>query len=207
MNTRNLGVGVAALTVLLAASGGANAQANSFFQKGTPNAPVIAPYKCKGPVNLVTDVGDENLHTTTAVFGTNPGGGEGKQFDPRPVLSTSVTLRDGQCLDAHLSALLGGPNFYGKSSLALFQVALTGPVGPVHMYGHYETPYGFASPAVALGAEPDVDMLGANFIQHVGTGTHDVPPGTYKVNVYWAGAPGAGGAIGAAFILKLYSSK
>lgn len=198
---------VVSLTALLAVCGGANAQQNSFFQKGAPKAPVIAPYKCKGPVNLVTDVGDENLHTTSAVFGTSPGGGEGKQFDPRPILSTNVTLQNGQCLDAHLSAMMGGPNFYGASSLALFQVTLSGPVPLQHMYGHYETPYGFASPAIALGAEPDVDMLGANFIQHVGTGTHDVPPGNYKVNVWWAGAPGAGGAIGAAFILKLYSSK
>ncbi|HEX4860633.1 MAG TPA: hypothetical protein VFV07_05315 [Rhizomicrobium sp.] len=204
MNMRNLCV--ASLAASLGVCGGANAQEQSFFAKG-PAAPVIAPYTCKGPVNLVVDVADENLHTTTAVFGTTPGGGEGKQFDKTPVLTTKVTLRDGQCLDAHLTAIVGGPNFYGKSSLALFQVALTGPVGPVHMYGHYETPYGISSPAVALGAEPDVDMLGANFIQHVGTGTHDVPPGNYTVKVYWAGAPNAGGAIGAAFVLKLYASK
>lgn len=205
MNMRNLSV--VCLTALLAVCGGANAQENSFFQKGAPIAPVVAPYKCNGPVNLVTDVADENLHTTKAAYITNPGGGgEGGQLDKKPILTTSVTLRDGQCLDAHLSAIVGGP-IYGVSSLALFQVTLTGPVGPVHMYGHYETPYGTSSPAVALGAEPDVDMLGANFIQHVGTGAHDVPPGNYKVNVWWAGSPGGPGAIGAAFVLKLYSSK
>jgi hypothetical protein len=207
MNTQKLCI--VSLTALLTVSvGGANAQQATFFVK-TPggNAPVVAPYTCTAPVNLVVDVADENLHTTSAIFGTSPGGGEGKQFDPNPLLTTSVTLKNGQCLDAHLSALAGGPNFYGASNLALFQVALTGKKGPVHMYGHYETPYGFPSPAVALGAEPDVDMLGANFIQHVGKGVHDVPPGTYKVEVYWAGAPNAGGAIGAAFVLKLYTSK
>jgi len=76
------------------------------------------------------------------------------------------------------------------------------------MVGHFETPYGIPSPAVALEAERDVDMLSANFFQRVGTAPHDVPPGVYNVDVFWAGgppgAPPQHGAIGAAFVLKLY---
>jgi hypothetical protein len=48
-------------------------------------------------------------------------------------------------------------------------------------------------------------MVAANFFQRVGTGPGDVPPGTYIVNVWWAGAGApSGGAAGAAFVLKLY---
>jgi hypothetical protein len=94
------------------------------------------------------------------------------------------------------------------SNLTLFQVTLSRmPNGPPrHVVGHYETPYGIPSPAVALEAERDVDMFAANFFQRVGSGPHEGPPGTYRVDVWWAGAPpGApGGAIGAAFVLKLY---
>jgi hypothetical protein len=64
------------------------------------------------------------------------------------------------------------------------------------------------SPAVAIEAERDVDMLSANFFQKVGGGPHEVPPGTYQVDVWWAGAPPGSavptGAIGMAFVLKLY---
>jgi hypothetical protein len=118
-----------------------------------------------------------------------------------------VTLAKGACLDAHFSAIVGGKPVYGHSALTLFQVTLTrANFGPRHMFGHYETPYGIPSPAVALQAENDVDMFAANFFQRAGTAPHDVPPGTYQVDVWWAGAPpGApGGAIGAAFVLKLY---
>jgi hypothetical protein len=39
----------------------------------------------------------------------------------------------------------------------------------------------------------------------VGTGTGQVPPGSYRVDVWWSGGPvGGGGAIGADFVLKLY---
>jgi hypothetical protein len=58
-----------------------------------------------------------------------------------------------------------------------------------------------------LEAEHDVDMFAANFFQRVGTGPHEVPPGNYNVDVFWAGAPPGvtpSGAIGAAFVLKLY---
>jgi hypothetical protein len=139
-----------------------------------------------------------------------PGGGEGGQFDKTPVLSTKVTLVQGMCLDAHVSAIVGSKQSYGPSALTLFQVALTRPTppfGPRHMVGHYHTPYGIPSPAVALEAEHDVDMFAANFFQRVGTGPHEVPPGNYNVDVFWAGAPPGvtpSGAIGAAFVLKLY---
>ena len=48
-------------------------------------------------------------------------------------------------------------------------------------------------------------MYASNFYQSVGAG--GVPPGTYRVDVWWAGGPAtSGGAIGAAFVLKLYAS-
>jgi hypothetical protein len=85
----------------------------------------------------VIDVGYEGVKTTTAVYGTNPGGGEGGQFDKTPVLSTKVELGENACLNAHLSAIVGSKQTY----------------------------------------------------------------------VWWAGAPpnAPGGAIGAAFVLKLYT--
>lgn len=167
-----------------------------------------APLACRGPVSLVLDTAFEGLKFTPAVYGTNPGGGEGGQFDKTPVLSTRVTLAQGTCLDAHVSAIVGSAQAYGVSNLALFQVTLTrvapAAAPPRHMVGHYETPYGRPSPAVALEAERDVDMYASNFFQRVGTGPHEVPPGTYQVDVWWAGAPNPGGAIGAGFVLKLY---
>ena len=68
----------------------------------------------------------------------------------------------------------------------------------------------FRSPAVALEAERDVDEFAANFFQRIGNdkANGDVPPGVYRVDVWWAGGPvGGGGAIGAAFVLKLYQGK
>src|ERR1700741_1974835 len=56
---------------------------------------------CTGPITQVIDVAYEDLKFTSAVFGTNPGGGEGGQFDKVPVLSTTVTLKKGACLNAH----------------------------------------------------------------------------------------------------------
>ena len=39
----------------------------------------------------------------------------------------------------------------------------------------------------------------------IGSARGYVPPGAYRVDVWWAGGPtAAGGAIGAAFVLKLY---
>jgi hypothetical protein len=180
----------------------------------SPNDP--APYHdrtiqetCRGAITLVQDVGFEGVKTTAHNFINATGGGESKRFDRLPVLSTKVELKEG-CLNAHLSALVGSAQTYGGvSPITLFQVTLTSStyVGapPRHMYGHYETPYGFYGPAVAIEAERDVDMLGANFFQRIGTGPHDIPPGPYYVDVWWAGGPAApGGAIGAAFVLKLY---
>lgn len=52
-------------------------------------------------------------------------------------------------------------------------------------------------------------MLAANFFQTVGFQSPlDVPPGSYRVDVWWSGGPiGGGGAIGGAFVLKLYQSR
>lgn len=186
------------------------AQAKTFLNNDITTDPFV--YNCASTVTNIIDVGDEGQHITTAVFGSGPGGGEGGQFDKTPVLSTKVVLTSGACLDAHLSALVGGPAFYGTSSMAMFQVTLTNLTtggAPVHMFGHYENPYGFPSPAVAIGSEPDVDQMGANFFEHVGTGKHDIAPGTYRVDVWWSGSPvGPGaGATGAAFVLKLYTRR
>jgi hypothetical protein len=168
------------------------------------------PAECRGPIALVTDVGFEGLKTTSANYGTSPGGGEGGRFDKTPILSTRVELREG-CLNAHFSALVGSRQTYGVSAITMFQVTLTPTGGATqHMYGHYETPYGIPSPAVALEAERDVDEFAANFFQRIGKdkANGDVPPGVYRVDVWWAGGPvGGGGAIGAAFVLKLYQGK
>jgi hypothetical protein len=209
--------GLAASVILLgAASAGAQERERRFFEEpkqgaapAKPAGPVIL--ECTGPITKVIDVAYEDVKTTSVVYGSNPGGGEGKQFDQTPVLSTKVTLAKGTCLNAHLSAIVGSGQLYGRSRMALFQVTLTSAtVGPQHMVGHYEHPFGVtpSSPAVAIESERDVDMLAANFFQKVGTGPHEVPPGNYRVDVWWAGAPPGSavptGAIGWAFVLKLY---
>jgi hypothetical protein len=174
-----------------------------------PPAPMPTLLRCKGPISSVFDLAYEGLKTTTAVFGANPGGGEGGQFDKTPVLTTTVGLAKGTCLNAHLSAQVGAKQSYGVSRATMFQVSLTRlPSGPTrHMIGHYELPYGIASPGIWAEPERDVETLSANFFQTVGSGPHDVQPGNYRLDVFWAGAPwfeGPGGAIGAAFVLKLY---
>jgi hypothetical protein len=183
------------------------AQAKGILYQGHYKHDPKIPERCRGPVSLVTDVGFEGVQTTAWNFGAIGGGGEGGRFDPRPVLSTKVELKEG-CLNAHLSALVGSAQTYGTSPITLFQVTLTDPAtgfGPAHMYGHFETPWSFYGPSVAIEAETDVDELGANFFQGVGYGPNDVPPGVYVVDVWWAGGlSGPGGAIGAAFVLKLY---
>lgn len=165
------------------------------------------PEGCRGAVTLVQDIGFEGLRTTAHNWSNPTGGGESFRFDKTPLLSTKVELRDG-CLNAHFSAIVGNGPRYGTSNIAMFQVTLTPALGggaPRHMYGHYETPYGVYGPAVMIEAEGDVDTFGSNFFQRVGTGPHDVPPGIYYVDVWWAGGPATpGGAIGAAFVLKLY---
>jgi hypothetical protein len=167
------------------------------------------PAECRGPVSMITDVGFEGVKTTGFNFSNTTGGGESGRFDKRPVLTTKVRLEEGTCLNAHFSAIVGSRQTYGVASITLFQVTLT-PAGgaPQHMYGHYETPYGIYGPAVAVEAERDVDTFGSNFFQTVGFEKGEVPPGDYEVNVWWSGGPvGGGGAIGAAFVLKLYSAR
>ena len=182
----------------------------------TPGGPIKHPQnvedRCHGGVRLVGDVGVEGRRTTAWNFAAVGGGGESGRFDPVPVLRTSVQLTQG-CLNAHFSAVVGSQITYGAAiaPTALFQVTLQQVVGgivgpPQHLYGHWETPYGVYGPAVAIGAERDVDPIGANFFGRIGPGPDDFPPGLYIVSVWWAGGnPAAGGgATGAAFVLKLY---
>jgi hypothetical protein len=174
--------------------------------KSVPHNPPVQ--RCTGPISRVLDVGLEGVRTTAHNWSNPFGGGESGRFDPTPLLSTGVTLTEGTCLNAHLSGMVGSRQTYGPafSSITMFQVTLTPPGGaPQHMFGHFETPYGIYGPAVALSAEHDVDMYSSNFFQRVGFGPGEVPPGNYRVDVWWAGGPvGGGGAIGADFILKLY---
>jgi hypothetical protein len=163
---------------------------------------------CKGEISGVVDVGFEGLKRTSFNWSNTTGGGESGRYDKTPVLSTTVNLERG-CLDAHFSALVGSKQSYPSASrITMFQVTLTpagGAGGPRHMIGHYENPYGTYGPAVALEPERDVDMFAANFFQGIGRGQEEVPPGTYRVDVWWSGGPvGGGGAIGGAFVLKLY---
>jgi len=195
------------LGVIAAACLPAWAAAQDFKQFFVPDNPpnFAAHTPCKGrQTQQVQDIAFEGVKTTVWNYAVAGGGGEGGRFDKVPVLSTNVTLRSG-CLNAHFSAMVGS-QIYGVSNMTLFQVTLTPPGGgPLHMVGHYETPYGVAAPAVASTAEYDVDMLAANFYAPVGTGTGQFPPGNYRVDVWWSGGPTApGGAIGAAFVLKLY---
>jgi hypothetical protein len=196
-----------ALLAVLAFATSAQAQSDTFFVKedfGRLAVPGVHP-PCKGKVRTVQDMTYEGVKTTGWNFAMAGGGGEGGRFDPVPVLSTKVNLIQG-CLNAHFSALVGS-KLYGVSNMTLFQVTLT-PAGgglPQHMGGHYETPYGIPAPALALSAEYDVDEFAANYYQGIGTGQGQVPPGPYRVDVWWSGGPTApGGAIGAAFTLKLY---
>ena len=212
-------IGTFALIPLLATASGASAQQlePSFYSKprtdgagAEPKVPhPVGVNGCRGPLRQVSDVAFEGVRTTAYNWSVVGGGGEGGRYDPIPVLRTRVTLTQGTCLNAHFSAIVGSRQTYGPgiAALTLFQVTLTPVVGgpPQHMVGHYETPYGVYAPAVAVEAERDVDTFGSNFFQRVGTQPGDVPPGTYRVDVWWAGGPiGGGGAIGAAFVLKLY---
>jgi hypothetical protein len=212
---------VIGLAALLGAASGANAQdpETRFFGSKTPqeiaaeSARVAHPagvLTCRGAVRQVADVAFEGFLFTPFNFNPANGGGEGRCFDPTPVLSTTVTLTTAStCLNAHFSAILGSQQTYGTTlaPLGVFQVTLT-PVGgvPQHMIGHFETPYGLACPAIGVEAETDVDTFGSNFFIRVGSQPGDVPPGVYRVDVWWAGAPpfGTGGAFAGAFVLKLY---
>lgn len=200
------------ILVLFSVSTVASAQEGGFIARPKPDAKAAPKgffshkgvQNCRGAIARVQDVGDETWKTTAANFNVPAGGGEGGRFDKTPVLSTKVSLQAG-CIDAHFSAIVGG-RIYGSAPTTVFQVTLT-PAGgaPRHMVGHYETPYGQNAPAIGIGAENDVDMVSANFFQRIGTAPGDVPPGTYFVDVWWAGAGApTGGATGAAFVLKLY---
>lgn len=207
-NGRGFQVVVLAVAVLVVAGMPATAEAKGLLSQGVSGLHDPTQQEgCRGAVGLVTDVGFEGVKTTAHNFINATGGGESMRFDKTPVLSTKVELREG-CLNAHFSAIVGSAQtYFGVSPITLFQVTLTPTAGgpPQHMYGHYETPYGIYGPAVAIEAETDVDTFGSNFFQRIGTGPGDVPPGIYYVDVWWAGGPaGAGGAIGAAFVLKLY---
>ena len=202
-----------ALTVAVVAAGAIGAQEQRGFLS-LENAAALhdpkLPAECRGPISFVTDAGFEGIKTTTHNWSNVGGGGESGRFDKTPVLSTKVRLEEGTCLNAHFSAIVGSRQTYAAAaSITMFQVTLTPAIAggtPQHMYGHYETPYGLYGPAVAVEAERDVDTFGSNFFQRVGFEKGDVPPGDYYVDVWWSGGPaGGGGAIGAAFVLKLYS--
>lgn len=180
---------------------------NFFADNDIPKTQAGVHPPCRGKVSQVVDTVFEGVKTTSWNFSAVGGGGESTRFDKTPVLSTKVNLTGG-CLNAHFSAMVGSKQTYPwVSALTMFQVTLTPSTGgaPIHMAGHYETPYGIYGPAIAMSAEYDVDMIAGNFYQGVGTGPGLVAPGTYRVDVWWAGGPvGGGGAIGADFVLKLY---
>ena len=205
-------LGLVATIVLLSTAQGINAQERPYLSE-EPDKSIAHPspaLRCKGPITSVQDVGYEGLKFTTFNWSNTTGGRESGRFDPTPILSTIVSLADGTCLDAHLSAMVGSKATYsglGVASMTMFQVTLTplGGILPQHMFGHYEKPFGLYGPSVSLSAENDVDMLSSNFFQSVGSTQGAVPPGTYRVDVWWSGGPvGGGGAIGADFVLKLY---
>ena len=201
------------LTFIIAVSltGAAAAQQKPFLSREpvskAPHSQTTV-FGCHGPIAAVTDVAYEGLKTTQFNWSSTAGGGESGRYEKTPVLSTKVSLADGTCIDAHLSAIVGSRQTYGTgiSAITMFQVTLTGASGgPQHMVGHFDFPYGSYGPAVAMEAEHDVDMLSANFFQRVGKNPGDIPPGTYRVDVWWSGGPATpGGAIGADFVLKLY---
>jgi hypothetical protein len=198
-----------AMAASLASPLAAQAQDFGSFFSSTDLAKPLAGFHppCRGKVKQVQDIVFEGVKTTAFNWAAVAGGGESGRFDPVPVLSTKVNLTSG-CLNAHFSAMVGSKISYPfASSITMFQVTLTPSGGglPMHMAGHYETPYGIYGPAVALSAEHDVDMLASNFYQGIGIGNGLIPPGPYQVDVWWSGGPvGGGGAIGADFVLKLY---
>ncbi len=215
-----LSAGSIALACALAAGGAEGAPAKRGFLsqpltlKGAkpPKAGFKAEeqvFRCEGAVSQVIDIGDESLRTTKAVFGTSPGGGIGGQFDPNPLLDFFVDIPPGACLDAHFSGLIGSGALYGGSPLALFEVTVQA-ASPVFLpgtalIGHFLTPFGIPSPAVGLEAERDIDEIGANFFIRAGDGPREIKPGKNRVIVWWAGGPAPnGGAVGSAFVLKLY---
>src|SRR5438132_1128774 len=106
--------------------------------KTAPQAPMPAVLGCRGPITQVIDVAFEGVKFTSANYFANPGGGEGGGFDKTPVLSTKVSLAQGVCMDAHVSAIVGSRLTYGVAPLTLFQVTVTPATGgpPRHIVGH-----------------------------------------------------------------------
>lgn len=173
-------------------------------QKRGLDAALVQPlgFECAGPITRVVDIAFEGIKFTSADYTSSPGGGEGGGFDPVPVLSTRVQLADHTCLDAHFSALVASKQTFNVAPLTFFQITLTKTSGipvPHSMTGHFN--YGI-SRAVMFEPERIVDMYSSNFFQRVAAGSQ-VPPGNYRVDVWWAGS-GPGGALGADFVLKLY---
>ena len=77
---------LASSVILLGAAAAANAQERSFFQAPKPGAakdrantegPEAPILGCNGPITKVLDIAYEGFKSTSAVFGSNPGGGEG----------------------------------------------------------------------------------------------------------------------------------
>lgn len=211
INARVVGFGAA----LMLTVGLADAQVAKGFLNGlTGDVPHPNPVRpCRGLVRQVLDAADENVRFTAWNWSVVGGGGETGRYDPVPLLSQTVNLIQGSCLNAHFSAIVGSRQTYGPgvAAITMFQVTATPlpplPAGPPqHLVGHYETPYGIYGPAVATEAEVDVDTFGSNFYAQVGGGLPgDLPPGPYRIDAWWSGGPvGGGGAIGAAFVLKLY---
>jgi hypothetical protein len=168
--------------------------------KDLPNPFQSVP--CTGKVRMVNDVTYEGVKTSFWNFGNGS-----TSFDPTPVLTANNVVLTNGCFNAHLSAMVGGKQTYGFSQITLFQVRLTSAAGATYiMDGHYPSCFGIA-PCVALSAEYDVDMLAANFYKTVNAAPGSVPAGTYRVDVLWTGGSaflGGAGAIGAAFVLKMY---
>lgn len=165
------------------------------------------PLQCFGSISWVTSIAIEGLKSTPANISSPQGGGEGGRFDKNPLMSTTLRLEKGTCLDAHFSAMLfSSQAVAGVAPMTYFQVSLSrleNTLVPHHMVGHIP----FGAPFVPFEADRSFEMYASNFFQKVGNGPHEVPPGSYRVDVWWAGAGGPGGTLGAAFVLQLYQRR
>jgi hypothetical protein len=174
--------------------------------KPMPQAAAL-PLQCFGVVSGVSSVAFEGLKSTPANISNPQGGGEGGRFDKNPLLSTTVRLEKGTCLVAHFSAMLfSGQAITGVAPMTYFQVSISkleNQLAPRHMVGHLS----FGVPFVPFEADRSFEMYASNFFQRVGNGPHEVLPGSYRVDVWWAGAGGPGGTLGAAFVLTLYQQR
>src|SRR5437660_1517012 len=55
-----------------------------------PGHDQTAPLQCRGAISQITDIGFEAVKTSGFNWSNPVGGGEGKRFDPTPVLTTRV---------------------------------------------------------------------------------------------------------------------